>query len=198
MPVWPLINIGSDNRFMPDGTKLLPEPMLTYHPWGPVTFTWGKIYRKCSRHAVHETIGRPLAQFDLILNWTTVPENCCEPLKFIMKYISIQFCERPGHGRPFHALEMSRKCLKIRDLKIKITVRFYRGQWVKPTIISCSISIYHRSAITLKKMKSKFTSHLRFHLVWVGCKYQHQIINLSCTELFWTPLNIQIHIPSHL
>ena len=36
--------------------------------------------------------------------WIALPENCCEPLKFIMKYISIQFCERPGHGRPFHAL----------------------------------------------------------------------------------------------
>ena len=37
--------------------------------------------------------------------WIELPENCCEPLKFIMKYISIQFCERPGHGRPFHALQ---------------------------------------------------------------------------------------------
>ena len=36
--------------------------------------------------------------------WIELPENCCEPLKFIIKYISIQFCERPGHGRPFHAL----------------------------------------------------------------------------------------------
>ena len=36
--------------------------------------------------------------------WIELPENCCEPLKFIMKYISIQFGERPGHGRPFHAL----------------------------------------------------------------------------------------------
>ena len=36
--------------------------------------------------------------------WIELPENCCEPLKFIMKYISIQFCERPGQGRPFHAL----------------------------------------------------------------------------------------------
>ena len=39
--------------------------------------------------------------------WIELPENCCEPLKFIMKYISIQFCERPGHGRPFHALHVS-------------------------------------------------------------------------------------------
>ena len=38
--------------------------------------------------------------------WIELPENCCEPLKFIMKYISIQFCERPGHGRPFHALHL--------------------------------------------------------------------------------------------
>ena len=41
--------------------------------------------------------------------WIELPENCCEPLKFIMKYISIQFCERPGHGRPFHALPKTKQ-----------------------------------------------------------------------------------------
>ena len=25
------VNIGSDNGLVPDGTKQLPEPMLTYH-----------------------------------------------------------------------------------------------------------------------------------------------------------------------
>ena len=35
------VNIGSGNGLVPDGTKPLPEPMLTYHQWGPVTFTWG-------------------------------------------------------------------------------------------------------------------------------------------------------------
>ena len=54
---------------------------------------------------VWQCMKRPVAH---LLNstwfWIELPENCCEPLKFIMKYISIQFCERPGHGRPFHAL----------------------------------------------------------------------------------------------
>ena len=45
--------------------------------------------------------------------WIELPENCCEPLKFIMKYISIQFCERPGHGRPFHALHKHSISLEI-------------------------------------------------------------------------------------
>ena len=31
--VW--VNIGSGNGLLPDGTKPLPEPMLTYHQWGP-------------------------------------------------------------------------------------------------------------------------------------------------------------------
>ena len=26
------------------------EPMLTYHQWGIVAFTWGQFYRKCSRY----------------------------------------------------------------------------------------------------------------------------------------------------
>ena len=30
-PYEPSVNIGSDNGLVPDGTKLLPGPMLTYH-----------------------------------------------------------------------------------------------------------------------------------------------------------------------
>ena len=33
-----LFNIGSDNGLLPDGTKPLAEPMLTYSKYGPVTF----------------------------------------------------------------------------------------------------------------------------------------------------------------
>ena len=33
-------NIGSGNDLLPDGTKPLPEPMVTYHQSGPVLFTW--------------------------------------------------------------------------------------------------------------------------------------------------------------
>ena len=36
-----LINIDSGNGFLPDGTKTLLEPMLTYHQRGPVTITSG-------------------------------------------------------------------------------------------------------------------------------------------------------------
>ena len=34
--IW--VNIGSDNGLLPDGTKPLPEPMLTDHQLSPVTF----------------------------------------------------------------------------------------------------------------------------------------------------------------
>ena len=44
--------------------------------------------------------------FDLKFDLKDQPENCCEPLKFIMKYISIQFFERAGLGLPFHALKL--------------------------------------------------------------------------------------------
>ena len=36
-----LICIGLDNALLPDGTKPLPEPVLTGHQWGLVAFTWG-------------------------------------------------------------------------------------------------------------------------------------------------------------
>ena len=40
--LWPRIwvNIGSGNGLLPDGTKPLPEPMLTNDQWGVVAFTW--------------------------------------------------------------------------------------------------------------------------------------------------------------
>ena len=34
-----LVNIGSDNGLVPEGTKPLPVPMLTYHPQDPVLFS---------------------------------------------------------------------------------------------------------------------------------------------------------------
>ena len=36
------VNIGLGNGLLPDGTKPLPEPKLTYHQLGPVTITHGK------------------------------------------------------------------------------------------------------------------------------------------------------------
>ena len=40
--IW--VKIGSGNDLLPDSTKPLPEPMLTDHHWGPVTFTTGQFY----------------------------------------------------------------------------------------------------------------------------------------------------------
>ena len=35
-----LDNIGSGNGLLPDGTKPLPEPMLTYHQKGSMAFSF--------------------------------------------------------------------------------------------------------------------------------------------------------------
>ena len=45
--IW--VNIGSDNGLVPDGTKPLPEPMLTNHQGGLLAFTWGQFHWKCLR-----------------------------------------------------------------------------------------------------------------------------------------------------
>ena len=39
--IW--VNIGSGNGLLPDGTKPLPEPMLTDHQQSPVIFMWEHI-----------------------------------------------------------------------------------------------------------------------------------------------------------
>ena len=50
MVTWIWINIGSGNGLLPDGTKPLPEPMLTYHQRGSVAFSSEQFHRKCSRY----------------------------------------------------------------------------------------------------------------------------------------------------
>ena len=40
-----LVNIGSGNGLLPDGTKPLPEPMLTYRKYGPVTLSKDNLTR---------------------------------------------------------------------------------------------------------------------------------------------------------
>ena len=44
--IW--VNIGSGNGLLPDGTKPLPEPMLTNHQWSPVTLISGQFHRDAS------------------------------------------------------------------------------------------------------------------------------------------------------
>ena len=48
MAAWILVNIGAGNGLLPDGTKPLPEPMLTNLQQGLVAFTGGQFHRKCS------------------------------------------------------------------------------------------------------------------------------------------------------
>ena len=46
--IW--VNIGSGNGLLLDGTKPLPEPMLTDHQWSPVTFILGQFHKRCLSH----------------------------------------------------------------------------------------------------------------------------------------------------
>ena len=50
-------HIGSANGLLPDGTKPLPEPMLTHHRWGPVNVNWGHFHKK-------QCISRQLPKLD--------------------------------------------------------------------------------------------------------------------------------------
>ena len=52
VPYDDIVNIGSGNGLVPDGTKLLPEPMMTNHLVTNhlVGFTWGQFHRKCLRY----------------------------------------------------------------------------------------------------------------------------------------------------
>ena len=52
--IW--VNIGSGNGLLPDGTKPLPEPMLTDHQWSPVTFIPGQFHKRCLNHQSFKSV----------------------------------------------------------------------------------------------------------------------------------------------
>ena len=47
-----LVNIGSDNGLLPDGTKPLSEPMLTYHHRYYMALTWEQLQKMCLIHNI--------------------------------------------------------------------------------------------------------------------------------------------------
>ena len=44
------VKISSGNGLLPDGTKPLPELMLTGHQWSPVTFILGQFHKRWLNH----------------------------------------------------------------------------------------------------------------------------------------------------
>ena len=45
------VNIGPGNDgLLPDSTKPLPEPIVTYHQWGFMAFIWKLFHSKCPNH----------------------------------------------------------------------------------------------------------------------------------------------------
>ena len=50
MATYILVDIGSGNGLLPDGTKPLPEPMLTCDKYGPVVITQELFYNKYLSH----------------------------------------------------------------------------------------------------------------------------------------------------
>ena len=52
--IW--VNTGSGNGLLPDGTKPLPEPMLTDHQLSPVTFILGQFNMTCLNHQSFKSV----------------------------------------------------------------------------------------------------------------------------------------------
>ena len=64
--IW--VNIGSGNGLVPDGTKPLPEPMLTSHRWTSVAFIWEGFFSECPSYLLCVT-----SLNILILFWKLMP-----------------------------------------------------------------------------------------------------------------------------
>ena len=66
------VNIGSGNGLLPKGTKQLPEPMLTYHQQGAVSFIWGQCYKRYLSQQLLKSDWKSLP-FDDVIMWFAIP-----------------------------------------------------------------------------------------------------------------------------
>ena len=62
MATWILINIGWGNGLLPNGTKPLPGPILTYCQWGPVAVTFGQFHKRYLSHQSSKSAYKSLIQ----------------------------------------------------------------------------------------------------------------------------------------
>ena len=83
--IW--VNIGSGKGLLPDGTRPLPEPMLTDQPWNLVTYTWGNFTGNTQDIYPWYGFETPRGQWVNILQ--SYPHIGC-PIS----------CQRPHHGWP--------------------------------------------------------------------------------------------------
>ena len=83
-----MVNIGSYNGLVPDDTKPILEPMLTYQ-WSPVPFIWERFHKRQGRHPP------PLIDIKLITNYSKFHSNlpgAMESNKFIYEIGYILHC----------------------------------------------------------------------------------------------------------
>ena len=83
--IW--VNIGSGNGLLPDGTKPLPEPMLTDYQWGSETFILWQFHKRCLNQQSQKFLWKLLIWNTLIFprgQWVN-----SESLQ-LMKYTSAQ------------------------------------------------------------------------------------------------------------
>ena len=80
--IW--VNIGSGNSLLPDGTKPLPETMLTDHQWSPVTFILGQFHKGCHNHQSLKSIWKYISKISFKFprgQWVKLPSpdhpNAC-------------------------------------------------------------------------------------------------------------------------
>ena len=95
--IW--VDIGSGNGLLPDGTKPLPEPMLTDHQWGSGTFILGQFHKICLNHQSLKFLWNCISKIPLIFpwgQWVNILARLCVCRKFRINHsISfLKFCTR--------------------------------------------------------------------------------------------------------
>ena len=101
------VNIGSGNGLMPDGTKPLPEPVLTDHYWSPMTFILGQFHKKCLNHQSLKSVWNYISKISFKFprdQWVNTwrPEQIADNLlpTFSIPWLLIPWlCTWPGHQK---------------------------------------------------------------------------------------------------
>ena len=91
-----VVNIGSGYALLPDNMQKLPKPILSFHQWSLVVFTWGQFQRKCSRSRSLEYAASYTFKITAISTISQLVNNSISSgfvdILYVRKYVWIYLC----------------------------------------------------------------------------------------------------------
>ena len=161
--IW--VKIGSGSGLLPDGTKPLPEPMLTYRKWGPVTNIWRQFHKRY------------------------IPQSWM--IEVSLKITNPKFHSNPPGANELKGVTDTHRTIRLRQQAIRWTCK----QWYKSVILhmkqttflvckDCQIGLIHKSGKGHQDLAlSMFVNPIQFYKIGSSFKIIPQnvvVLQLDC------------------